>query len=192
MRLARLRCALLAGWLAAAGCATYSEPALEPEAWATSVKSGAVGAAHATARGAAAAGAALGTAYQGVRGGFAEPDPKGYGRHPEGFAAAIRKHMVRFEGVPEQASFRFGRPEKGYLNEGLLAGGAVAWQGWLVEFEVVRAARFESQTKPERYVVRMRDGDVIEVLRAEYAEGLRWPERESRGADGGGSVAARR
>ena len=172
-----------------AGCATYSAPALEPEAWAQSMKTGASDAADATARSAVAAKAAMGTAYRGVREGFQEPDPKGYGAYPKNFAAAIRKHMVHFEDVPNGASFRFGRPEKGCLNEGLFTGGEIAWQGYLVEVEIVRSARFESQSKPESYVARLRDGDVVEVLRADYADGLRWIERET--AVSGEALAAR-
>ncbi len=181
---------LVSCWIGAAalGCATYSEPALEPEHWAEDVKSQASRAADATARGAAAAGEAMGTAYQGVRNGFQPPDAHGYGAFPRDHAAAIRRHMQHFENVPADASFRFRRPEKGYLNKGVLAGGGVAWQGYLVEVEVLAKALFASQTEPNRYVVRMRDGDVVEVLEADYADALRWAEREARSMTG---VAAR-
>jgi hypothetical protein len=177
-------------WIGAAalGCATYSEPALESEHWAEDVKSQASRAADATARGAAAASEAMGTAYQGVRNGFQPPDADGYGAFPRDHAAAIRRHMQHFENVPATASFRFGRPEKGYVNKGVLAGGGVAWQGYLVEVEVLAKVLFASQTEPNRYVVRMRDGDVVEVLEADYADALRWAEREARPMAG---VAAR-
>ena len=172
----------------ALGCATYSEPALEPEHWAEDVKAQAARAADATARGAAAAGGAMGTAYQGVRNGFQPPDAGGYGAFPRDYAAAIRRHMRHFENVPATASYRFGRPEKGYVNEGVLVGGGVAWQGYLVEVGVLEEALFASQTEPDHYVVRMRDGDVVEVLEADYADALRWAEREGSPTTG---VAAR-
>ena len=173
---------------AALGCATYSEPALQPEHWAQEVKSQTSRAADATARSAAAAGQAMGTAYQGVRNGFQPPDANGYGSFPRDYAAAIRRHLQHFENISKSASIRFGRPEKGFLNEGVLVGGAVAWQGYLIEVEVLEQALFASQTEPDRYVVRMRDGDVLEVLEADYADALRWAEREAQPMAG---VAAR-
>jgi hypothetical protein len=181
----RLSCVLAA---AALGCASYSEPALEAEHWAQEVKSQTSRAAGATARGAVVAGQAMGTAYQGVRNGFQPPDPNGYGSFPRDYAAAIRRHMQHFENIPASASIRFTRPEKGYLNEGVLVGGAVSWQGYLVEVEVLEQTLFASQSEPDRYVVRMRDGDVIEVLEADYADALRWAERETQPSTG---VAAR-
>jgi hypothetical protein len=168
----------------ALGCATYSQPAAEPAAWAAevrgTVKQTAARTAKVTARSTAAASEAMGVAYHGVKNGFEDPDAAAYGAYPRDFATAIRKHMQHFLGVPAHASFQFGKPEKGYLNKGLLLGGAVAWQGYLVEVRVVEEAVFESQVEPDAYVVRMRDGDVVEVMRAEYASGLRWPEREAR------------
>jgi len=84
----------------------------------------------------------------------------------------IRKHMHRFERVPETASFRFGKPERSYLNKGLLRGGDVEWQGWIVEVAIETTTAF-GQPHTDEYVVRMNDGDVVEVLEAEYAGALR-------------------
>jgi len=171
----------------ALGCATYSDPALESDDWARETRENAASAARATARGAVVAGEAVGTAYRGVVKGFDEPASGAYGDYPRDYATVIRKHMVRFEGVPANASFRFERPRKGWLNRGILAGGGVAWQGYLVEVEVVEAALFDSQTEPDGYVVRMRDGEIVEVMEAEYADALRWAEPPVRDA----GVAAR-
>lgn len=172
---------LVAAALLASGCASYSAPAQKPDDWADDWKQRASNAAEGAAKGASVAGRAVGsaaaTAFHGVRHGFEDPDDAAYGRYPKDYATTIRKHMTRFEGVPRNASFRFGKPGKGYLNKGILAGGGVAWQGYLVEVTVEEDPLFESQRRPDPYVVRMRDGDVVEVIDAEYASALRWAER---------------
>lgn len=179
--LASLVLCLVAAAVLASGCASYSAPAQESDDWAEDWKQRASKAAEGAAKGASVAGRAMGsaaaTAFHGVRHGFEDPDDTAYGRYPEGYATTIRKHMTRFEGVPKDASFRFGKPGRGYMNKGILAGGGVAWQGYLVEVTVEEDPLFESQRKPDHYVVRMRDGDVVEVIDAEYASTLRWAER---------------
>jgi hypothetical protein len=176
----------------ALGCTstTYSEPSLRTDDWTHEVKVQAVRAAEVTAAGASAAGSAVGTAYTGVRDGFALPDEHGYGAFPTDYASTVRKHMIRFDGVSEKASFRFGKPERGYLNKGILAGGKVEWQGYLVPVDVVKESLFDSQTKPESYVVRMFDGEVVEVMEAEYATTLRWTDRANRPDHSDSGVAA--
>jgi len=174
------------------GCTStsYSEPALRTDDWTDEVKVQASRAARATAAGASAAGSAVGTAYTGVRDGFATPDENGYGAFPADYATAIRKHMIRFEGVSPKASFRFGKPERGYLNKGILAGGKVEWQGYLVEMDVVKETLFDSQAKPDSYVVRMFDGEVVEVMEAKYATAVRWSDRAGRPDRSASGVAA--
>ena len=124
------------------------------------------------AAGAAEAEIPLGTAYEGVREGFAEPDPEGFGAYPRGYAQIVRSHMIRFEGLPETAEFRFTRPVKSYSNKGILAGGQVDWQGYVVNAEV-ETEGFAGQKRTNTYAVRMRDGEVIEVLDATYAGALK-------------------
>ncbi|MEM7410138.1 MAG: hypothetical protein AAF430_07895 [Myxococcota bacterium] len=170
----------------ALGCASLEEPKQDNEGWADEVKSSASAAADVTARGAKAAGSAMGTAYRGVRDGYATPEDAAYGPPPQNYARTIKKHMVRFEGIPAESSFQFGRPERGYMNKGILAGGSIAWQGYLVEVRVVQESLFASQARPIGYVVRMKDGDVVEVMEADYADALRWTDRrEDDPADSG-------
>ena len=133
----------------------------------------------------------MSTAVSGVREGFEAPDPNGYGRFPDGYARSIRHHLQHFEGVSKDASFQFGRPEKGYLNAGILAGGAITWQGYLVEVSIREEVRFESQARPDRYVVRMRDGMVVEVVEADYADTWGWAERHDPEARDSGVAANR-
>jgi hypothetical protein len=126
-----------------------------------------------TARGAKAVGRSLGTAYRGVSQGFQGPaDPAAYGAYPDDYVPVIRKHMLRFEGVDESASFEFGKPVRGYLNKGLLRGGEVEWQGWIVEVSIRTISAF-GQPQTEAFVARLSDGDVVEVIEAAYAGALR-------------------
>ena len=80
--------------------------------------------------------------------------------------------MLRFEGVSELASFQFGRPVKGYTNKGILAGGEIEWQGYMVDVEI-ETKRFGGQKRSKAYVVRMHDDEIIEVLDATYAGALK-------------------
>jgi len=182
-----------AGWLAplalALGCANYSQPAAETEQWAEGVRETAGQAAELTAKGARKTGRAVATAVTGVRKGFDEPDPGAYGPFPEGFARRIQSHMRHFGGASKKASFQFSKPGRGYLNAGLLAGGGVSWQGWLVEVTVQEDSLFASQARPRSFVVRMSEGEVVEVLEAEYADGLRWADRGREGRPGEGVAA---
>jgi hypothetical protein len=58
------------------------------------------------------------------------------------------------------------------MNAGILAGGEVEWQGWLVDVEI-ETPTFAGQKRSKAYVVRMRDGEVEEVHDARYAHALR-------------------
>ena len=153
-------------------CSSLEGTTADQETWTSDVKQGARTVASATARGAAAVGDSLGTAYQGVSNGFEDPEHSGFGPYPNDYVRTIRKHMQRFEAVPETASFSFGKPERSYLNKGLLRGGKVEWQGWVVDIAIETKTAF-GQPHTEEYVVRMNDGDVVEVLEAEYASALR-------------------
>jgi hypothetical protein len=167
------------------GCATEAPPsapaasqadaaaAPEPEAWkqqasevATTVGSGVRTGAKAVGRGAVAVGKATATAYQGVTQGFQEPErAAAYGRFPKDYARIVRRHFVRILDYPEDARFRIGKPVKGYMNRGLLLGGGVAWQGYLVDVEVDARWGIARQWETHQYVVRIRDGEVVEAHR---------------------------
>ncbi len=70
---------------------------------------------------------------------------------------------MRIRGVREDAGFSFGEPQRGYLNRGLLQGGGVAWRGYVVDVEVTARRGISRQIRTIPYVVRIRDGEVIEV-----------------------------
>ena len=127
--------------------------------------------ASATVRSAEAVGESVDTAYRGVRKGFEPPENNAYGPYPQDYANTIRKHMLRFEGVTGAASSQFGKPGGGYLNKGLLLGGEVEWQGWVVDLAIGTKTTF-GQPDVDEYVVRMKDGDVVEVLEKAYATAL--------------------
>jgi hypothetical protein len=153
-------------------CTSLEGTTADEETWTAEVKQGAGKVAQATARGAVAVGDSLGTAYKGVTTGFEDPANSAFGPYPKEYVRTIRKHMLRFEDVPETASFRFGKPERSYLNKGLLRGGEIEWQGWIVDVAIETTNAF-GQPRTQEYVVRMNDGDVVEVLEARYAGALR-------------------
>ena len=157
---------------ASLACTSIDGPTEDVETWRESWKGRAVAVKDGAAAGAEAVGESLGTAYTGLRDGFEEPTSDAFGRSPRNYAERIRKHMIRFEGVPDDASFQFGKPERGYMNAGILAGGKVQWQGWLVDVEV-ETTTFAGQKRSKAYVVRMTDGEVEEVHEAQYAHVLR-------------------
>ena len=84
----------------------------------------------------------------------------------------VLENMLRFEDVPDKAGFRFGKPEKGYLNKGLFRGGDIEWQGWVVDLAIESTTVF-GQPHTDEYVVRMNDGDVVEVLEKRYSSAIR-------------------
>jgi hypothetical protein len=158
--------------LLGAGCTSIDGPTEDVDEWEDGWKERAVKVKDGAAAGASAVGESIGTAYKGVRDGFEEPNPNGYGPYPKGYAAAIRRHMLRFEGVPEEATFQFGKPERAWINDGILAGGEIEWQGWVVDLEIGTKS-FAGQLRTRGYVVRMTDGEVEEVQDADYAGMIR-------------------
>ena len=158
-------------------CTSLEGSTADTETWSSEVKQGAATVGRATARGAEAVGDSIGTAYHGVTNGFEDPANAAYGPYPKDYVKTIRKHMLRFEGVPDTASFRFGQPQRGYLNKGLLRGGEVEWQGWTVDVAIETTTTF-GQPHTDEYVVRMTDGDEVEVLEKESAGALRRPRQE--------------
>jgi len=153
-------------------CTSLEGTTADTDTWTSEVKDGAEKVGAATARGAKAVGHSIGTAYRGVSNGFEDPKGKAYGPYPKNYVAVIRKHMIRFSGIDENASFEFGQPVRGYLNKGLLRGGDIEWQGWIVDVAVKTSTTF-GQPHVDEYVVRMNDGDVVEVMQAAYAGALK-------------------
>lgn len=158
--------------LAALGCTSIDGPTEDVDTWKSSWKGRAVAVKDGAAAGAEVVGESIGTAYTGIRDGFEDPADDGWGRPPSRYPERIRKHMIRFEGVSEKANFKFGAPERGYMNAGILAGGAIEWQGWLVDVEVVTTT-FAGQQRSKGYVVRMTEGEVEEVHDAKYVSAIR-------------------
>jgi hypothetical protein len=153
-------------------CTSLEGSTADTTTWTSEVKEGSAKVARATARGAEAVGDSMGTAYRGVTHGFEDPADKKYGPYPRDYVNTIRKHMLRFEDVPDKAGFRFGKPEKGYLNKGLFRGGDIEWQGWVVDLAIESTTVF-GQPHTDEYVVRMNDGDVVEVLEKRYSTAIR-------------------
>jgi hypothetical protein len=163
---ALLACSLLCA------CTSLEGTTADTDTWTSEVKQGTQKVAESTARGARAVGRSIGTAYHGVSHGFEDPSARAYGPYPRNYVATIRKHMIRFEGVDEKASFSFGKPVRAYVNKGLLRGGDIEWQGWIVDVTVETTTAF-GQPHSEPYVVRMNGGDVVEVLEAAYAGAIK-------------------
>lgn len=126
-----------------------------------------------------AMGRSIGTAFRGVTSGFETADPTGdYGKAPTRYIGRIRSHFSNILRVSDGSSFKFGSPERGYMNTGILRGGDISWRGYLVEVEVAEKGLLSSG-KPRRYVVRMRDGEIVEVHPAARAREIK---RVSEGA----------
>jgi hypothetical protein len=155
------------------GCSSLSGPPQETDQWKADWKGRAARWAGGASRGASAVGSSLGTAVQGVRTGFEDPDAEGFGPYPRDYREAIRSHLLRFESISADASIRFGRPEKGYITQGILRGGAVVWQGYLVDVEIEHRSKIASQSRTRGYVVRLREGEVIEVHNERQTAALR-------------------
>jgi hypothetical protein len=164
---------LAAALLCSCTITTSPETSARVEALKTGVKESSQAAATATVRGAEAVGEAAGTAYRGVTNGFETPESQAaFGPYPQDYVSAIRKHMMRFEGVKESASLVFGKPARGYLNKGLLRGGEIDWQGWVVDL-TIETRTLLGQPDVDQYVVRMKDGEVVEVLEKAHAGAIR-------------------
>jgi len=156
----------------AIGCASLEAPTQDTESWKATWKQRAESFADGASRGAGAVGESLSVAAKGVAKGFDDPDAEAWGSYPKEYPRIIQTHLMRFEGLPKNASLRFGRPVKGYMNQGLFQGGGIAWQGYLVDVTVAVPSRFEGQEKEMAYTVRLRDGEVIEVHDTRYASAL--------------------
>jgi hypothetical protein len=153
-------------------CSSFEGTSAKVEDLGTDLKAGSRKVASATVSGAEAVGDSVGTAYHGVKQGFQEPDDRAYGPYPKNYVNKVRNHMLRFGGVEKSAGFTFGKPERSYLNKGLLLGGEIEWQGWVVEVAVQTTTRF-GQPQVDEYVVRMNDGEVIEVVEKDHAGALK-------------------
>ena len=153
-------------------CSSFEGTSAKVEDLGTDLKTGGKIVASATVSGAEAVGDSVGTAYHGVKQGFQPPDDKGYGPYPKDYVNKIRRHMLHFGDVDKSASFTFGKPERSYLNKGLLLGGEIEWQGWVVDVAIQTTTRF-GQPQVDQYVVRMNDGDVIEVVEKDQAGAIK-------------------
>ena len=158
-------------------CSSFEGTSAKVEDLGTDLKAGSRKVASATVSGAEAVGDSVGTAYHGVKQGFQEPDDRAYGPYPKNYVNKVRNHMLRFGGVEKSAGFTFGKPERSYLNKGLLLGGEIEWQGWVVEVAVQTTTRF-GQPQVDEYVVRMNDGEVIEVVEKDHAGALKRADAE--------------
>jgi len=147
-------------------CASSPEEVEEKPDLGRGVIEGSKAVGRAVSDGAVAFGRGMGTAYQGVRHGFQEPaEDAAFGPYPKGYVDLVKKHFYRVLRYPEDARYSFARPQKGYMNKGLFRGGGVAWQGWLVDVDVETVQGLTKHRAGRSYVVRIRDGEIIEVHR---------------------------
>jgi len=164
--------ACIAALLCFCACTSLEGTTADTDTWTSEVKSGAEAVGSATARGAKAVGKSVGTAYRGVSNGFEDPASKAYGPYPKNYVAIIKKHMIRFDEIDPSSGFEFGQPVRAYLNKGLLRGGDIEWQGWIVDVSIKTTTAF-GQPHVDDYVVRMTAGEVVEVMEARYAGALK-------------------
>ena len=164
--------ALLLTTLLLCSCSSFEGTSAKVEDLGSDLKSGGRKVASATVSGAEAVGDSVGTAYHGVKQGFQEPDDGAYGPYPRDYVNKIRRHMLRFGDVDKSASFAFGKPERSYQNKGLLLGGEIEWQGWVVDVAVQTTTRL-GQPETDEYVVRMNDGEVVEVVEKDHAGAIK-------------------
>jgi hypothetical protein len=164
--------ALLLTTLLLCACASFEGTSAKVEDLGSDLKAGGRVVASATVTGAEAVGDSVGTAYHGVKQGFQQPDDGAYGPYPRDYVNKIRRHMLHFGDVDKSASFAFGKPERSYQNKGLLLGGEIEWQGWVVDVAVQTRTRL-GQPEVDEYVVRMNDGEVIEVVERDHAGALK-------------------
>lgn len=145
------------------GCASSPEDASQRPDLAKGMIEGSKAMGQAVVGGAEAIGHGMGTAYHGISNGFQEPSDAAYGPPPRGYVDKVKKYFFRVLRYPEDTRFTFGRPVKGYMNQGLLRGGGVAWEGWLVDVDVETVQGLTGHRADRSYVVRMRNGEIIEV-----------------------------
>lgn len=147
-----------------AACASSPEEAAEKPDLGQGVVDGSKAAGVAIKNGAVGFGKGMATAYKGVRHGFAEPEAEqAFGPYPKDYVDSVKKHFFRVMRYPDDTRFVLGRPHKGYMNKGLLRGGGVAWQGWLVDVHVETVQGLTKHRAARRYVVRIRSNEIIEV-----------------------------
>ncbi len=114
--------------------------------------------------GASATAEASGTAWRGVRGGFAEAgEDATYGPYPKRSVSLVRRHFSRVLGYPEDTSYQISKPTRAFMNKGLFQGGGVAWTGWLVHVRVETTTDLTKHRAEREYFVRLRDDDVVDV-----------------------------
>ena len=133
---------------------------------AKTVADGAVTGAKAVGRGAVAVGKATATAYRGVRYGFQTPESeREFGAYPKDYVQLVKRHFFHILHFPEDTRFEIGPPRRGFMNKGLLRGGGIEWQGYIVEVDAEASTGVKLQRISRHYAVRIRDGGVIEAHR---------------------------
>ncbi len=107
-----------------------------------------------------------GKAVKKVRLKYQEPGPKAeYGTAPKHAVRTVKRHFEKVLRYPESAGYRFGEISRGYMNDGLARGGEVVWYGYLLELRVESKRWLAKDLEREDFVVRFRDGEVIDVHR---------------------------
>lgn len=87
-----------------------------------------------------------------------------YGDFPAGYQELVRRGISNQFHYPPEARFEIGKPRKVYLNEGIFLGGRVVWLGYAVDARVQAIER--GFRRDVRYVVRLRNDEVVEIHKA--------------------------
>ena len=112
--------------------------------------------ATATVRSAEAVGESVGTAFRGVTNGFEDTfrDRDRLPDAPRDYVNAIHNTWCASRASRRRPSFQFGKPVRSYQNKGLLRGGDIDWQGWVVDVAIPRIR--SGKPHVDEYVVRTR------------------------------------
>jgi hypothetical protein len=84
-----------------------------------------------------------------------------YGISPTDYERTVRRYLEAHLHFPAEARMEVGEPRKGYMNKGAFLGGDVIWVGYLVDVFVQSIDR--GFRREERYVVRIRNNEVVEA-----------------------------
>ena len=84
-----------------------------------------------------------------------------FGRPPADYGPAVKQYMLSHLDFPDDARIRIGKPRRAYMNEGAWLGGKILWVGYLVDVHVQSVQK--GFRRSEDYVIRMRDGEIVEV-----------------------------
>lgn len=87
-----------------------------------------------------------------------------FGTPPVHYEETIKAHFDNVLIDPESARYQFSTPIKAYGNKGLVWGGGVSWQGWLVDVYVNAKNRYGGYTGRKLYAVAFKGEQIYRVI----------------------------